>query len=108
MGHRIIVGKRCSVVFVLRFDDPNQSEWFKCKSTKITKSEFQRTSISKQDQDKKRVEFWLQKRYPVWFKIRFFGYFSWQQKNLTLFKGVMYLQYAHHFLQFLKWVGIIE
>ena len=57
MGHRIIVGKRCSVVFVLRFDDPNQSEWFKCKSTKITKSELQRRSISKQDQDKKELNF---------------------------------------------------
>ena len=55
MGHSIIVGKRCSVVFVLRFDDPNQSEWFKCKSTK--KSELQRSSISKQDQDKKELNF---------------------------------------------------
>ena len=57
MGHRIIVGKRCSVVFVLRFDDSNQSAWFKCKSTKITKSELQRSSISKQDQDKKELNF---------------------------------------------------
>ena len=57
MGHHIIVGKRCLVVFLLSFDFPNQSEWFKCKSTKITKSEFQRTSITKQDQDKKELNF---------------------------------------------------
>ena len=38
----------------------------------------------------------------------FLAIFLDSKKNLTLFKGVMYLQYAHHFLQFLKWVGIIE
>ena len=58
VGHRIIVGKIVVliVVFLLSLDS-NQSEWFKCKSTKITKSELQRTSISKQDQDTKELNF---------------------------------------------------
>ena len=82
VGHRIIVGKIVVliVVFLLSLDS-NQSEWFKCKSTKITKSELQRTSISKQDQDTKELNFDSKRDTLYDPEEDFFGYFSWQQKK---------------------------